>query len=130
MLKLSSSFTLLFMNFKFFLTDVLDKLTVDLEFEINNSFNKEEQEKLIELVSNPVFQKLLQNQKLFGLLKKSELDLEYKLRLKTMVDILNVKDIEEMKSLFRDLKNKEKQRGDDSDFPLDNEEDNDIDFWN
>jgi len=116
------------------LTEVLDNLTIDLESEIKNSFNGEEQEKLIELVSNPVFQKLLQNQKLFGLLKKSELDLEYKLRLKTMVDISSTKGVEEMKNLLRDLKKKRQQRDDEDengfDFPPDEEGQNDTDFWN
>jgi hypothetical protein len=88
----------------------------------------------MELVSNPVFQKLLQNQKLFGLLKKSELDLEYKLRLKTMVDISSNKGVEEMKNLLRDLKNKRKQRDDDDengfDFPQDEEGQDNTDFWN
>ena len=116
------------------LTEVLDKLTVDLEFEIKNSFSGEEQQSLIELVSNPVFQKLLQNQKLFGLLKKSELDLEYKLRLKTIVDISSNKGVEEMKNLLRDLKNKRKQRDDDDengfDFPQDEEGQDNTDFWN
>jgi hypothetical protein len=116
------------------LTEVVDKLTVDLESEIKNSFSGEEQQSLMELVSNPVFQKLLQNQKLFGLLKKSELDLEYKLRLKTMVDISSNKGVEEMKNLLRDLKNKRKQRDDDDengfDFPQDEEGQDNTDFWN
>lgn len=115
------------------LTEVLDRLTIDLESEIKSSFNGEEQQKLMELISSPVFQKLLQNQKLFGLLKKSELDLEYKLRLKTMVDISSTKGVEEMRNLLRDLKKKRKRKDDedenDFDFP-DEEGQNDADFWN
>jgi hypothetical protein len=116
-------------NYGNILIEVLNGLTLDLESEINNSFNAKEQQDLIELISNPTFQKLLQNKKLFSLLKKSELDLEYKLRLKTMVDISDNKGVTEMKNLLRDLK-KKKQKGDenDFDFPLDEENQNDIDF--
>lgn len=112
------------------LTEILNKLMIDLESEIKSSFSGEEQQKLVDIVSNPVFQKLLQNEKLFGLLKKSELDLEYKLRLKTMIDISSSDGAEEMKNILRDLKRgKRRDDDDENDFPDEDQNDN-TDFWN
>jgi hypothetical protein len=124
-------------NYSGVLAEILEKLTLELEAEIRNSFNIEEQQKLVELVSDPLFQKILQNEKLFGLLKKSELDLEYKLRQKTSLDISSSNGIEEIKNLIRDLKKKpnqtDEEENDDFDFPdnqdsQDSQDDKDQ-FW-
>lgn len=116
-------------NYGDLLSEVLDNLTVELESEIKKSFNKEEQKEIVEIVSSPVFQKLLLNEKLFGLLKKTELDLEYKLRLKTMVDVSSAKNSEDINSLIRNFK-KKKKRNEENNFDFPEEDQDDTGFWN
>lgn len=66
-------------SYKTILVEVIDNLLIELEKEINITFSKEEQRELCQLLNNTVFLKLIESNKLFSLLKNSEINIEYKL---------------------------------------------------
>lgn len=88
------------------LPDVIEDLTISLEKEIENSFSEKEIESLIELINNPLMKKLITNKKIFGILKKCEINLDYNMRIKTLDSLFGSEGIEEIKNVLARFRKK------------------------
>jgi len=95
------------------LPSVIEDLTVALENELKKNFTEQELEEILEAIDKPSMQKLLANTILFGLLKKYEAEIEYRLRMKIFEDTLSGQNLIKMKKMLRELK--KNHRIDDSD---------------
>jgi hypothetical protein len=88
------------------LPDVINNLTISLEKEMISSFSEQEIERLTDMLSDPLMKKLLSNKNIFGLLKKCELDMDYRLRMKTLESVISTNNIEKIRETFTNLKKK------------------------
>jgi len=86
------------------LPDVIEGLTISLEKEIANSFSDQEMERIIDILTDPVISKLVNNKKIFGLLKAYEIEMDSRLKIKTLQDLASKESLEQLQNVFNDLK--------------------------
>jgi hypothetical protein len=85
-------------------------VTIEIENELKLSYSSKELDELYNLLSSPLLQKLLGNNLLFGILKRTELQIDFELQMKFLENLGNYQTDTKIQDFLTDYQNKFKKQ--------------------